>query len=132
MTRARRGLVGLAAFGLLAASCDDSSSSQGEPRIDPLLVGTWGKVGATTPGDTLVFSSTVYRLPTCSGSGEDFWARDGVVRHGPDRAYCGEYAIARASTSGPSARDTLFYETLLGSLPDGVDTLNAPVFLKIR
>lgn len=119
----RRAILVCALSFLAFAACDDDSSTAPEgSRIDPALVGSWAKPNASMFRDTLVFTEAKYQTPYCSGVGQSFWAQGGIVRHSPNKDVCGEYLIAK---------DTLYYEALLGEAPNGVDKAKAGVYFRI-
>lgn len=119
----RSSLLRIAAASAALVACDDDSSTSSDGgRIDPALIGSWAKQGASMFSDTLVFTEAKYQVPYCSGVGQSFWAQDGIVSHSSNKDVCGEYLIAK---------DTLYYESLLGETPDGVDKSTAGVYFRI-
>lgn len=112
------------ATALLLSACGDEATGPSSGGIEAALIGSWAKPGGTMFMDTLIFSNSGhYYVPYCSGD-RGLKASGGQVWCPASQSTCGEYVL-----SG----DTLFYEGLLGSNPDGVvPRTTSYTYLKVK
>lgn len=117
-------------LGLSLAACDSESMevtpnccNDASSRIETGLVGNWAKTAARFSTDTLIFTEAKFRTPFLSGTGSLFSAKDGLVKGGPDMATVGEY-----QRSG----DSLWFDGLLGSAPDGIVRGETNLYLRVK
>ncbi len=124
-------------LGFLLVACDKENGAQsavGSPevsgagelaggRIETGLVGNWAKPSARFLSDTLIFTETKFRTPFLSGTGSLFSAKAGLVKGGPDMKTVGEYQL-----SG----DSLWFDGLLGSEPNGIVRGESNLYLRVK
>jgi hypothetical protein len=113
------------AMTITLVACSDSSSptstESNSGRMEVGLLGTWIKDPPSVLPDSLYFAENKIEVPFFSGIGSAFTAKDGLVKCGPSLEIYGEYL---------RFGDTLYYDVLFGSAPNGVDKAKAKRYLK--
>jgi len=132
-------LASLLCGAFLIGCSDDSNPSGGNASPDPISTGSQGlsasgRIEAALVGtwlenpkkffnpETLIFSDARFKTPYLSGTGSLFTAKSGIVSGGPDSKIVGEYL---------RSDDTLWFDGLLGSSPDGVSKTTSRRYVKL-